>query len=120
MITDRMKERYVRRILNGPTVLRLYTHIGDAERSIVEARGGGYSSHVIQASDWSVTGGLAQGQIHEFRFDGTARLKIAGAYLTDDVGYPLWIYPFADVLPVGRAGDIIPVRASFSMGVMTT
>lgn len=116
---DQMTVRALRRILNQPLVLRLFVSYNGVE--IVEASGGGYSARTLTIMDWTITPGataVAEGPLHTFRFDGSKRIEIAGAFLTEDTG-PLWIKGFDEALAVRRRGDEIPVKPVYRLGVIS-
>lgn len=128
MLTTRMIGRWLGQIVNQPIRLKLYESLapGNPEGQIVEVRGGGYSDRVLSRADWMILSEdpqlqpVAEAPVHQFIFDGTRRIVVQGMYLTQDIdGGILDIEPFAEPLEVLRKGDIIPVRATLRLNVLS-
>jgi hypothetical protein len=119
-ISERMIERIVRRILDQPLYLRLFADV-QGDEGFTEVAGGGYAARVLTLQDWTITRGrtlYAEGPEIEFKFDGSRRISVLGAYLTDASMGAYWAKDFAEAKPVGRDGDVIPVKPIFKLGVV--
>jgi hypothetical protein len=124
MITGRMQARILARVLDQNNMLRLFIGTtGPNEDDVEEVTGGGYQPRIIKLTDWTITASspaLAEGPVYEFRFDGSKRVIVVGAFLTEPGGGALWVEPFRpEPIEVGRRGDIIPVRPIMRLGAIS-
>jgi hypothetical protein len=113
---DRITTSVLRRLVNQPLTLRLYTGISPAGE-YQEPIGGGYQA--LATSDWTIDNDFATGPVSEFRFDGSARLNILGAFITEADGSVIYAKAFKEPIAVNRRGDIIPVRPMLKTSVLT-
>lgn len=124
MISAEMLARNLRNMVNRPLILRLfdgYEENRDGLPTINEVNGGGYKPVALTLSDWDIQKGspaIATSAVREFRFDGTGgQTRVLGAYITDASGEIVWLNKFPDgPIPIGRRGDIIPVRPVWKLG----
>lgn len=119
MMNGKTLARSLRAMIDGSTTLRLYTERSADGRTFAEAEGGGYAPKEMRIQEWAIAEtepARAEANVQEFRFDGSKRIAVAGAYLTDAEGGILWAKAFKDPILVGRRGDVIPVRAVMSLG----
>lgn len=122
MISQRMIGRQLRYVLNQDLTLRLYVGIdGNNEDAIEEMSGGGYAPRVFTLGNWTFdVPHIATSDVHEFRFDGSKRATVIGAYLTARDGGVYWVEPMRPVpIEVGRKGDVLPVRATYSLAPLS-
>lgn len=111
MIIDRVTEAMIRQLVNQRLELRLFTAVNDQTGVITDATGATPVPFPYALSDWEFSeGGIAIGRVAEFRFDGSARQKVAGSYFRDQRGDVFQLRSFKEPIDVGRRGDIIPVR----------
>jgi hypothetical protein len=120
MLTERMRARWLRRVLDQTTVLRLYISVG-GEDAVVEVSGGGYQPRILTLADWSFQEREpVQAEVtHDFRFNGDRRLMILGSYLTQQDGGLLWLKEFREPLVAEKMGDIIPVHPIMKLGAIS-
>lgn len=116
MITGEMLARQLRRMFEKPVFLRLYS-TGEKGK-FVEVAGGGYAPKEYALRDWimlDTSPAVATGNVSEFRFDGSKRISIAGAYITEPDGGVVWAKEFPEPIVVQRRGDIVPVRPTIKL-----